>query len=388
MTNLNFKLSVLLVLCCSTVSAQQVSEKQRAALLKRFPAADSNKDGKLSVWEMRQYAQKIGRGMGAPSKFRVDPGWKKDTFPDHAICHKSPAEIKDVYATVSNRKRGGRVVTSYDKPDDGSLRIVATGHSFMAPGFRTLPGITRRAGLQQPPLLTHTGGGITGSARYKWEQENGIFEFDKRPVPKLLASIANAQWDAMIWGPYYQDEPEYYSCWIDFCLKHNPDMKFFVSDAWPQLEQFKQRPKSEKELTHATIAKLGAERNAQTADMVGKLNSKYPNRVFVMPTSDSMVLAVREFHQGNLPGIAGVHKSVGGKTRSLWKDQLGHLGPGLEYLEGYVFYATIYQRSPELLPDITETRGGFPSRELDRTFRKIAWEAVTNHPLTGIPPNK
>jgi len=55
-------------------------------------------------------------------------------------------------------------------------------------------------------------------------------------------------------------------------------------------------------------------------------------------------------------------------------------------LEGYVFYATLYGRSPELIEGDIPRRGksNFPSQKLDRMFRKIAWEAVTNNPLTGI----
>ena len=55
-------------------------------------------------------------------------------------------------------------VVSYDKPSDGALRVVGTGHSFMAPGYKTFPVICQAAGMTQP-LYTHTGGGITGSAR-------------------------------------------------------------------------------------------------------------------------------------------------------------------------------------------------------------------------------
>ena len=37
---------------------------------------------------------------------------------------------------------------SFPKPADGIMRIVGTGHSFTAPGYRTLPAITRAAGFQ------------------------------------------------------------------------------------------------------------------------------------------------------------------------------------------------------------------------------------------------
>ncbi len=79
----------------------------------------------------------------------------------------------------------------------------------------------------------------------------------------------------MMWGPYFNDRPAYYACWIDFCLKYNPHMKF---------------------------------------------------------------------------------------------------------------YATIYARSPELIDGDIPFGGSsdFPSRELDRLFRKIAWQAVVRNPLSGV----
>jgi hypothetical protein len=209
-----------------------------------------------------------GGRRGAPPEFDVDPGWQADRFPAHAVCYRSPKEIAEIYAKVQGGNRNP--VTSYPKPADGSLRIVGTGHSFMGPGYKTFPLIVKAAGFQQPPPLTHTGGGITGSARYKWEQENGIFQFDGNPTPKLLASIANAEWDAMMWG--------------------------------------------------------------------------------------------------------------------LWRDRLGHLGPGFGNLEGYVFYATLYGRSPERIEGDIHFGGSpdYPSRELDRVFREIAWQAVVNNPLSGV----
>ena len=48
---------------------------------------------------------------------------------------------------------------------------------------------------------------------------------DGKPVPKLLSAISNAEWEAMIWGPYRADRPKFYTSWIDFCEKYNPGMK-------------------------------------------------------------------------------------------------------------------------------------------------------------------
>jgi hypothetical protein len=384
--------SLLLLLICTGSVLAGSQEQRLARWLQQYPQADANHDGRLTAEEARAYRGRLQNAaardraptsQGAPRQFQVDPGWDADRFPAHAVCYRTPQEIRAIYAkTLAD---GEKAVTSYPNPAGGALRIVGTGHSFMGPGYRTFPLICRVAGFEQP-LLTHTGGGITGSARYKWEQENGIFEFDGNPKPKLLASIANAQWDAMMWGPYFNDRPAYYACWIDFCLKYHPHMKFYLSDAWPQLDQLDAIPTSEEELNAETLVRLGRERNAQTAALLGALHEKYPGKVFVLPTSDAMVLAAQYYFRAELPGIEGLHRAVGGKERSLWRDRLGHLGPGFDRLEGYVFYATIYARSPELIEGDIPFGGtpDFPSRELDRLFRKIAWQAVVQNPLSGV----
>ena len=387
----------LLLSSCLMASAfsAEPSPQQLANWLKRFPGADTNQDGKLTAQEANAYREKLiakrkpgkSRG-GAPRKFAVDPGWEAEKFPDHAVCYKTPEEIKSIYAEVIGGAE--RAVMSLPKPGPGeALRIVGTGHSFMAPGFRTMIPICKGAGLNQI-LHTHTGGGITGSTRYKWEQENGIFQFDGKPKPKLLASIANAEWDAMMWGPYFHDKPKYYSCWIDFCLKYNPDMKFYLSDAWLQLYQLETIPESENFFTEEIIQKMGNEKRDVYIKLVEALNKQYPGKVYILPTCDAMTLAARKFIRGELPGIEGFNRVIGKKEKSLWKDQLGHLGPGFDRLEGYVFYATLYGKPPELIGDNINFRGTgkFPGPELDKVFQKIAWEAVTNHHLSGVKVNK
>lgn len=368
------------------------SEKQLERWQKRFPEADANGDGVLTAGEAAAYrsarsAGSTGSGNDKSSEARVPeltfhPGWDLGKFPDHAVSLKSPETIKAIYAKVAETDTP---VVSFPKPGNGAVRIIGTGHSFMAPGYRTLPLITRAAGFEQP-LHTHTGGGITGSARYKWEQENGIFEFDGKPMPKLLASIANAEWDVMLWGPYYNDRPEFYTCWIDFCLKYQSNMKFYLSDAWIQLGQLEENPESEAYFTEEVLDRLGRERREGYARLVEAIREKSVQDVYLIPTADAMTLAAKYHLRGELPGVEGIHRLVGGKERSLWKDQIGHLGPGFERLEGYVFYATVYGRSPELIKKEINFEGGkdYPSKELDKTFRRIAWLAVTGHPLSGV----
>ena len=108
--------------------------------------------------------------------------------------------------------------------------------------------------------------------------------------------------------------------------------------------------------------------------------------VTVIPALSSRLLKSGETKKLGLPGIDGLFKVVGGKERSIWRDQRGHLAKGFDRLEGYVFYATLYGKSPGLIstPIKFEDNPGFPSAELDKIFREIAWKAVTEHPLSGI----
>jgi hypothetical protein len=384
-------LRLVVVLLLAPVALSQ-SEAQLRQWLKRFPAADTDGDGTLTVEEAKAFMaarRQARKAKGPPTEFRVDPGWSKARFPDSAVCYKTPEEIQAIYRKAFPKDR--EPVFHVPRPEK-ALRIVGTGHSFMAPGYRTFPVICRAAGFEQP-LRTHTGGGMTGSARYKWEQENGIFEFAGEPQPKLLAAIATGAWDAMLWGPYYADRPEYYACWIDFCLKYNPKMEFFLSDAWPSLRQLSSLPESEDELSAETFVRLARQKHVTTEKLIAALDRKYPGKVHIMPTSDAMVLAVQAYFEGRLPGIEGVTRWLSGKTYSIWRDQLGHLGPGFERLEGYVFYATVYRRSPALIegdisfkPTVDKKLGELdpPSQEVDRLFRRIAWEAVINNPLSDV----
>ena len=53
------KLAYLTVLLCGHVALAAPSEEQLARWLKRFPEADANKDGKLTLEEARTYRKKL-----------------------------------------------------------------------------------------------------------------------------------------------------------------------------------------------------------------------------------------------------------------------------------------------------------------------------------------
>lgn len=393
-------LALLGTVSLSNAQVQPPSEARLKQILKRFPQADTNKDGKLTVKEFeaarkkfRQSLQGNARPAQTPkASIGFDSGWEENGFPPHAVSLKTPEEIMAIYKRgVAGRTYAGATdAMSFPKPATGIMRIVGTGHSFTGPGYRTLPSITRAAGFEQP-LCLHNGGGRTGSVSYKWEQENGIFEFDGKPLPKLLAAISNAEWEAMIWGPYNGDRPKFYASWIEFCERYNPGMKFFLIDTWPAPGQVRMafnltgNPKSETFFTETVYDKISVHADTLFSDLVKTLRET-TEKVYIIPTHAAFTEVAKRFLRGELPGYKGLYKVIGGKDPSIWRDQIGHIHPGLESLEGYVFYATLYGKSPELIaaPIKFNNDSNLPNAALDKIFREIAWKAVVEHPLSGV----
>ena len=145
----------------STYAQNNGKAERLQQLLKQFPAADTNHDGKLTWQEALAYRNKMGaktgsrnQGRGVPTTFEVDAGWELEKFPKEAVCYMPPSQIEATYAKVAGGK--APAVVSYSKPTDGALRVVGVGHSFMMPGYKTMPLIAKGAGMDQP-LYTHIG---------------------------------------------------------------------------------------------------------------------------------------------------------------------------------------------------------------------------------------
>ena len=94
-----------------------------------------------------------------------------------------------------------------------------------------------------------------------------------------------------------------------------------------------------------------------------------------------MVGMLKLYYARDLPGIEGISEHLCGKKNSIWRDG-GHLSKIMEWWEGYVYYATLYKKSPEgIKAEFEITRY---NRELDQRMRKCAWNAVINNPLSGV----
>jgi hypothetical protein len=257
------------------------------------------------------------------------------------------------------------------------VRLLSTGHSWVAPAIRTLPLLTKSAGIEHHQRA-HISGGFTGSANSIWLTEFGKFP-NKPATPTLLSAIATGQWDVLSCGSFYGDKPECFTQWIDVCLKHNPEMTFLMQDGWPV---FPQRMKDAK--PEAILADMEAQHLLGlqlTTDMYEKLNRRYSDKVRIIPAGEAVLRVLRHYFAGELPGFDCVSEHLGGK-RGIYRDG-GHLSgtSGMDQIVGYTYFSLLYRKSPERL---TEYRPTGLDPDADRLLRRTAWQAVISSPLTGI----
>lgn len=266
-------------------------------------------------------------------------------------------------------------------PKGNGLRIVSTGHSWVAPAMKTLSPIALAAGFDGHRQCSHLSGGSTGSARSIWAAEKGL-DFPGRAKvkpgkPILLPAIETGQWDVMTFGAYVWDKPEDYANWIDVCLKANPNMAFYLQDGWPRAQDGMVAPdKYDIDKFRAAQRRI----NEKIKQGVDALSGRYPGRLHVIPVGDGICELLRLFLDKHLPYVQKVD-SQKKPVPGIYKDG-GHLDErsGLDWFEGYIYYATLYKRSPELI----KSKFKVPDAELDKVFRKVAWQVVTHHPLSGV----
>ena len=309
----------------------------------------------------------------------VPTPWLGFGHDDHAsIAGATYLKSADAILAMPSKKGGGGKL-SY--PKSTGLRIVGTGHSWMRPAYRTLPLIAEAAGIEQH-LRSNTRGGEAGGARMMWEYENGILSSKGKPNPVCMAAITTGKWDVMTWGGYTDDRVNYYRGWIEFCLKHNPEMHFYRFNGWPQwahgFGENDRAPKIE------NYRKKAAATHEHSVKFYAELEKLYPGKVHLLPNNEAMLGTLELYFQGKLPGVRGLNRQTDGVSPSIWSDG-GHLGAGMDLLEGYVFYATLYKRSPELIKGNIKHKHVSPA--LDKVFQRIAWQAVVNNPLTGVVDN-
>jgi len=258
--------------------------------------------------------------------------------------------------------------------EEKGLTVASMGHSLVPGALEASGKIASTAGYEEHKQIRQTRGGVRGTAKAHWD-----YTGDDQVIKPLLEK---GEVDVLTMAVHYQgSEPEDFARWIDLGLEHNPDMRFYIMDAWPQLQV--RKPEGE------NAAPIGLEipdmeqfrsRQAEIDDKVSKvvetLRERYPGKVFVLPVGDGMVELRRRLEKDDLPGVKQL---VGEKWTSLYSDSI-HPGYATSVMQGYVYFACIYRRSPVGLENPFYN---IPDR-LNSILEQVAWDVARKNKYSGV----
>lgn len=170
-------------------------------------------------------------------------------------------------------------------------------------------------------------------------------------------------------------------------LENNKDIRIIVQPIWLRWDIYEPTMKKPAKVDHNDITgeelrKRHAEHFAKMDEHIRELNKKYGNGktvLFIAPAPHALIALREKIIAGQAPGLKS--------QEDLFTDALGHGKPALQALVGYCNYATIYRRSPVGLPVpaiLKQAKLGDQEESLNRLLQTLAWDAVVQHPLSGV----
>ncbi|HEY7428615.1 MAG TPA: SGNH/GDSL hydrolase family protein [Gemmataceae bacterium] len=169
--------------------------------------------------------------------------------------------------------------------------------------------------------------------------------------------------------------------------EHNKDIRIVVQPIWLRWDIYEPTTKRPAKVDHNAIT--GEELRKRHAvyfknmdEHIRALNKKQGKTVlFVVPAPQAVIALREKIIAGQAPGLK--------RQQELFTDELGHGTAPLKALVAYCNFAVIYRRSPVGLPVpeiLKQAKLGDNEEKLNRLLQELAWEAVQQHPLSGVRP--
>lgn len=320
-----------------------------AVLLKLFPDADTDRDGKLSMQEAVAYAN-------------------------------AHPELKNLIDLRKGGKATGPRITQPGErstPDVAGLpagpRVFVCAHSFMIFTGQQLPPMAESAGVAYRDAGTQMIGGSRALQHWNVPEEQNLAK----------KALREGTVDVLLLSPHLLLPDEGIDLFTRLGLEKNPNLRVLVQASWPSrdgsLGPFKNEMRDAatvadlKDMSDgyetSWLKPLEAQVNALNAT-VGRAAAR------IVPVSRAVLALRQRVAQGTAPGIA--------KQSDLFRDDLGHPRPPLAALVTYCHFATIYGRSPVGLPVPAMLKDLPDGGAMNTLLQQLAWQAVASYPLSGV----
>lgn len=254
------------------------------------------------------------------------------------------------------------------------LRVLTAGHSFhvwMPALLGEIAASAKITGHRQVALSSIGGSRVI----QHWD----LADDKNRIKPALIAAEA----DVLTLSPIYLPD-EGIEKFVKLGLQHNPRLRITVQEFWlPFDDQALWATKAKGVVIDRDTKKIPELRAAHASyfqamdEHVRALNADAGRSAVVVVPVGQAVLALREkIVEGKAPGVA--------RQSDLFTDPIGHPRDPVKVLSAYCHFAVLYGRSPVGLP-APKALAKLPEGEkLNRLLQELAWNAVTQHPLSGV----
>ena len=261
------------------------------------------------------------------------------------------------------------------EPITKGLRVFTCGHSFHVWVPEIVTDLCKLAGI---PNHVQLGVSSIGGSRV-------IQHWDIVPNEnKAKDALKTGMVDVLTLSPIFLPDPGIEK-FTSLALEHNKDVRVVVQPIWLRWDIYEPTTKQPAKVDHNAITgeelRKRHEVHFQRIDQhIRELNQKYGKTVLYVAPAPQAIIALREkIIAGQAPGLK--------VQEDLFTDELGHGKPPLMALVAYCDYAVIYRRSPVGLPVpaiLKEAKLGDQEESLNRLLQELAWNAVLQHPLSGV----
>jgi len=266
----------------------------------------------------------------------------------------------------------GAAAANVDTPSK-PCRVLCTAHSFSGIGWVGV--LAKQAGIVGYEDL---GKQSLGGSRVltHWTLAD-----DRNRAKELLAE---GKVDVLTLSPNMQIPDEGIDLFVDFAMKHNPDIRIIVQGSWMTWDGLGKDGISNDERDLRPVSEIRDRTTRHMEDIRTQLratNARVGRNVCTFVPAGAAVVRLRELiAENSLPGFS--------KPSQLFYDDIGHGKAPIAQLLNYMYYIAIFHRDPRELPGLGRNgwrkEDGIPDPQLTAVLKQLAWDTMQNEPLGGL----
>jgi hypothetical protein len=292
---------------------------------------------------------------------------------------KSPLLLTALSLVFALPTAAGSQTPANDAPknDTKGLRVFTCGHSFHVWVVPMLSELAKSAGIAGHEVAGVSSIGGSTVLRH-WDVPD-----DKNTAkPALRDGKADVLTLAPIWLPDEGIEE-----FATLAVQGNPNIRITVQEYWLPNDEYspvyplevRKKVGMDRNATNLTELRKAQERyDADIEAHVRDLNRKLgKDAILIVPVGRAVVALREKIAAGQVPTIK--------EQAPLFRDSWGHPKEVIQALSAYCHFSVIYRRSPVGLPKpaILSRKPAFDDN-LNRLLQDLAWEAVSDHPMSGV----